>query len=131
MANRRSPVWMPQPTLPTPPRADRTTTTLPRAAAATCVWLSSPRDLQAETASVQPHDARRLRRAAEIDQFLAAQHHAADVAVVAARRVLAAEAALESPPPIRAAVQAHAGCVPGLVEQLHVGGEAATGRAHV
>src|SRR3546814_14626572 len=66
------------------------------------------------TASVQPHDARRLRRAAEIDQFLAAQHQAADVAVVAARRVLEAEAALESQPPIRAAVQAHDGCVPGL-----------------
>src|SRR3546814_15531517 len=69
-------------------------------------------------ASVQLHHAGRLRRAAEIDQLLAAQHQAADVAVVAARRVLEAEAALASQPPIRAAVQAHAGCVHGLVEQL-------------
>src|SRR3546814_20439347 len=80
------------------------------------------------TASVQPHDAGRLRRAAEIDQFLAAQHQAADVAVVAARRVLEAEAALESHPPIRAAVQAHAGCVHGLVEQLHRSAERRAGK---
>src|SRR3546814_12957318 len=85
-----------------PPRSTRTDTLCPY----TTLFRSEP-------ASVQLHHAGRLRRAAEIDQLLAAQHQAADVAVVAARRVLEAEAALESQPPIRAAVQAHAGCVHG------------------
>ena len=51
--------------------------------------------------SVQVHDARRVDRPAEVDQFVAAQHQPADMAVVAAFRILEAEAALETQPAIR------------------------------
>lgn len=73
-------------------------------------------------ASVQLDHARRLRRAAECEQLVTAQHKAADVSLDAVLRVFEAEAALEPEPAVVAAAEPQAVGVDRLVKQLHAGG---------
>lgn len=68
---------------------------------------------------MQADNVARTWRSAERHQPRPAQHHPADVAVAAVVRILEAEHAFESEPPVLAAMQAHAGSVHRLVEPLH------------
>ena len=68
---------------------------------------------------MQLDDVRGARRADERDEPPSAQHQAPDVAIAAVVRILEAERALESEPPIFPPMQTQSRGVHGLVEPLH------------